>query len=90
MELIRYCDDFIVCFESEKDAIWFQDELRIRLLKFNLEMAEEKTRLLEFGKYCWKRYKQKGTKGASFTFLGFTHYMRTSRGRFYVPGHKTS
>ena len=21
MELIRYCDDFIVCFESEKDAI---------------------------------------------------------------------
>jgi RNA-directed DNA polymerase len=82
MELIRYCDDFVVCFESEKDAIRFQDELQSRLSKFGLEVAEEKTRLLEFGKSCWKRHKQ--------NFLGFTHYMGTSRGGFYVPGHKTS
>ena len=90
MELIRYCDDFVVCFESEKDAIRFQVELRNRLSKFKLEVAEDKTRLIEFGKYCWKRHKQKGTKGATFNFLGFTHYMGTSRGGFYVPGHKTS
>jgi RNA-directed DNA polymerase len=90
MEMVRYCDDFVVCFESCADATRFLTELRERFAKFGLEVAEEKTRLIEFGKSAWKRHKQRGTKGESFNFLGFTHYMATSRAGFYVPGHKTS
>lgn len=90
MEIVRYCDDFVVCFESRKDAEKFLVELKERLAKFKLEVASDKTRLLEFGKRCWKRNKAKGTKGESFSFLGFTHFMATSRNGFYAPGIKTS
>jgi RNA-directed DNA polymerase len=90
MQLIRYCDDFVVAFESRKDAEQFLTELHARLAKFGLEVAPEKTRLLEFGKRSWKRHQKAGTKGETFSFLGFTHYMTASRAGFCVPGHKTS
>jgi RNA-directed DNA polymerase len=90
MQLIRYCDDFVVAFESRKDAEQFLTELHVRLAKFGLEVAPEKTRLLEFGKRSWKRHQKAGTKGETFSFLGFTHYMTASRAGFCVPGHKTS
>jgi RNA-directed DNA polymerase len=90
MQLIRYCDDFIVAFESRKDAEKFLTELHKRLAKFGLEVASEKTRLLEFGKRSWKRNQKVGTKCETFSFLGFTYYMTASRTGFSVPGHKTS
>jgi len=45
VEMIRYCDDFIVCCENKKDADNFITELEIRLSKFNLNVSKEKTRL---------------------------------------------
>ncbi|GMA60754.1 reverse transcriptase domain-containing protein [Alicyclobacillus fastidiosus] len=45
--LIRYIDDFIVCFQYRSDAIRFQEVLRKRLNKFKLELEPNKTRLIE-------------------------------------------
>ena len=89
MELIRYCDDFVVLFESQKDAERFLEELRKRLAKFGLEVAEDKTRILEFGRNAYNRSKRSGNKVSSFNFLGFCHYCRDSRNGKFIMGHKT-
>jgi group II intron reverse transcriptase/maturase len=90
MELIRYCDDFVVLFESRNDATHFLEELRTRLAKFGLEVAEDKTRILEFGRNAHTRSKRTGNKESSFNFLGFTHYCKDSRNGKFIMGHKTS
>jgi len=63
-----------------------------RLRKFNLEIAEDKTNILEFGKRAYYRNKngQASKKTGTFDFLGFTHYCSCSlKGRFRVK-RKTS
>ena len=57
---------------------------------FGLSLEEEKSRLIEFGRYAKERCRKAGTKPGTFTFLGFTHYCSKSRnGRFRVK-RKTS
>lgn len=91
MQLIRYADDFIVAFESRQDAERFMQELRERFSKFGLEVAEEKTRLIEIGRRKWKLWKQgNGERCGTFNFLGFTHYAATSQAGYFMAGHKTS
>lgn len=90
VEQIRYCDDFIVLFQSEKDAHRFLSELKIRLAKFNLEVAPDKTRVLQFSKQEFARNNKRGIKSNTFNFLGFTHYFHKSRKGFTIVGHKTS
>lgn len=82
--LVRYADDFICCFEKELDARAFQSVLPKRLAKFSLEVAEEKTKLLRFGRFA-RRDSTRAGEGApgTFDFLGFTHYCGRSRaGKF--------
>jgi group II intron reverse transcriptase/maturase len=82
--IIRYADDFICAFEWEEDARRFQDVLPKRLARFSLELAEDKTKLLRFGRFAARESARRG-EGApgTFDFLGFTHYCGTSRaGRF--------
>ena len=90
MELIRYCDDFVVCCESEKDAKDFMELLDARLGQFGLEVSEEKTKVLKFGRQVWKQSQRSKEKVETFTFLGFTHYCGKSRRGYFVMGHKTS
>lgn len=90
MKLVRYCDDFVVCCESEADATRFLCELKQRLMKFGLSIAEEKTRIVRFGKRTWQLLEKQGKKAESFNFLGFTHYARKSRRGKWMMGHKTS
>ena len=90
VELIRYCDDFIMVAESEYDAMRFIPELEQRLAKFNLKVSKEKTRVLKFGRRLWKRLQLTGTKAETFDFLGFTHYCSKSRNGYFVMMHKTS
>lgn len=90
MRLIRYCDDFVACCGNKKDAEEFLERLKLRLKKFNLEVAEDKTKIIKFGRKEWKARKSQQEKADSFTFLGFTHYLGTTRkGRFSVK-HKTA
>lgn len=72
--LIRYADDFLGCFHQESDARRFRAELDGRLAKFGLEVAAEKTKVLEFGPKALARTKARGEKPQTFDFLGFTHY----------------
>lgn len=90
MQQIRFCDDFVVAFESRKDAERFLIELRERFAKFGLEVAEDKTQLIEFGKKAFEKCKRNKTKLSSFNFLGFTHFMKKSRFGSTIIGHKTS
>jgi len=89
--LVRYCDDFVVCCQYRQDAEAFMRALKERLGKFNLEIAEDKTRILEFGRFAANsREKKGGDKPDTFDFLGFTHYCSLSeKGRFRVK-RKTS
>ena len=82
MYLVRYADDFVCMFQYEKEAQKFNKLLIERLRKFNLEIAEDKSRILPFGRY-------KGTK-ESFDFLGFTHINGKSHLGKYCVIHRTS
>jgi RNA-directed DNA polymerase len=90
MELIRYCDDFVVCCESEKDAKNFLELLRSRLEKFGLQVSGDKTKVLKFGRQVWKQAQRSKEKVETFNFLGFTHYCGKSRQGYFIMGHKTS
>jgi len=90
MELIRYCDDFVVCCESEHDAKLFLETLKQRLSEFNLTVAEDKTQILKFGRRAWQLAQKRKEKVATFNFLGFTHYCTKSRRGKFIMGHKTS
>ena len=77
--LIRYADDFVVCFQRETDAVKFRRDLGDRLGKFGLEVEPTKTRALKFGKYAVQNAKAKSERPETFDFLGFTHYCGTRR-----------
>jgi group II intron reverse transcriptase/maturase len=78
--LIRYCDDFVVCFEKQEEAERFRRELIGRLAQFSLEVELSKTKVLEFGPCAAERARQQGRrKPETFDFLGFTHYCSRSR-----------
>ena len=90
MELIRYCDDFVVCCKSENDAKQFLEMLQTRLEKFGLAISADKTKILKFGRQVWKQTQRCDKKVETFDFLGFTHYCGKSRHGYFVMGHKTS
>ncbi len=48
--LIRYIDDFIVCFRYGRDGERFQAVLSRRLNTFHLALESTKTRLIAFGR----------------------------------------
>jgi hypothetical protein len=76
---------FVVLFEEEADAQRFAVALPQRLTKFALTVADEKTRLLPFGRRVWAQTRQVPRARATFDFLGFRHVMGTSRrGHFQV------
>ena len=65
--------------------------MKNRLKQCGLEFAEDKTRLIEFGRYAFERRSKRGLgKPETFDFLGFTHYCSKSQnGKFRVK-RKTS
>ena len=79
---VRYADDFLLMFQYENEARMVMELLRKRLSKFGLELAEDKTRILSFGKYA--RSKEE------FDFLGFTFFNTKSHRGWYRIGVRTS
>lgn len=75
---VRFADDFLILFEKDEDAKAVMEVLPKRLAKFGLELAEDKTRILPFGRY-------KGTK-EKFDFLGFMFINTTTRTGKYRVG----
>lgn len=90
--LIRYCDDFVCCFQNQYEAKVFKQRLEERFRKYGLELAEEKTKILEFGRFARQNRERRGErKPNTFDFLGFTFYCgMDGRKQFYRCRVKTS
>jgi RNA-directed DNA polymerase len=78
--VIRYADDSIVGFEDHNDLQAFLDQLRVRMATFGLQMNDEKTRIVEFGRHAARNRARRGQRRPeTFDFLGFTHYCSETR-----------
>ena len=86
--MVRYADDFVCCFEYQDEAVQFYDALKERLMKFSLEIAEDKTTILPFGRRQ-KEYRIPGEK-RTFDFLGFTHFCSKGMKRQFRVKRKMS
>src|SRR6516165_11159310 len=84
--LVRYIDDFVLCFQYREDALRVQDVLRKRLGKFGLTLEAKKTKLVEFGRFAQKWASKRGRKRReTIYFLGLTLYCtRNLKGNFKV------
>ena len=83
--MVRYADDFVICVQYNDEAEKILVALKKRLHKFGLELAMDKTKIIEFGRYAIERAQKRGQKAETFTFLGFTHYCgKTRKGKFKV------
>jgi RNA-directed DNA polymerase len=87
--LIRYIDDFVVCFQSRADAQRFEQALVKRLAKFALALEPTKTRLVAFGRFAERDAKRNGKRRETFTFLGFTLYCTRNRQGNFKVGWRT-
>ena len=89
VDLIRYCDDFVILVQYKEEAgkilLWLEE----RLNKFGLDLAKEKTRAIEFGRYARVNAERIGKKPDTFDFLGLTHYCDRSRKGNFKVGRKT-
>jgi group II intron reverse transcriptase/maturase len=80
--LIRFADDFLLCFTNKEDAERVLRVLPKRLSKYGLTLHPDKTRLIDLSD------QDKDKRG--FDFLGFTHYMSKSRKGKDILKRKTS
>jgi group II intron reverse transcriptase/maturase len=88
MQIVRFADDVVVCFEHREDAERFLAGMRERLGRFHLELNMDKTRLLEFGRKA-RRDRGQGSPD-TFDFLGFTHYCGQTRNGAFVVKRQTA
>jgi RNA-directed DNA polymerase len=83
--IVRFADDFVCCFQYRDDAEKFYAALVERLAKFKLEIAGEKSKIIEFGRFAEANLAKRGQITDKFDFLGFTHYCGKSKiGKFRV------
>lgn len=87
--LIRYLDDFIVCFQFGADAVGFREALGKRLQKFSLRLEPTKTKLVEFGRFATRHAKERGKRMETVSFLGFTHFCTINQKGNCRVGRKT-
>ena len=89
--MVRYADDSVFCFQYEHEAKAFYEQLKERLAEFNLEVAEDKTKIIKFGRFAEADRKRAGEgKPETFDFLGFTHYCSKSAKGYFRVKRKTS
>ncbi len=89
VELVRYCDDFVILVQRKEEAEKILEKLEERFNKFGLDLSKEKTRLIEYGRYAEANAEKAGRKPDTFDFLGFTHYCDKSRKGNFKVGRKT-
>lgn len=82
---IRYADDVVLVFTSERDARRVEAVLPKRFAKYGLRLHPTKTRLVPF-----RRPTGPVEEPGTFDFLGFTHYWSRSRRGNWVIKRKTS
>ena len=89
--IVRYADDFVIGCQYPKEASKIVQLAKDRFAKFGFTVSENKTRVIEFGRFARERRRERGKgKPETFTFLGFTHYCTMTRKGAFVVRHKTS
>ena len=91
--LIRYADDFVLCFEQEEDARRVMEVLPKRLGKYGLDLHPDKTRLVRFERPPRPRGPKpprREDRPETFDLLGFTHYWGLSREKRWIIKRKTA
>lgn len=89
--LVVYADDFVACFQYKEEAELFYEALKKRLEHFGLKIEEDKTRLIEFGRFAEEDRRKRGEgKPETFDFLGFTHYCSRAKGGWFRVKRRTS
>ena len=84
MELIRYADDFVVCFEEREEAERFRKAVEERMKAHGLELEQSKTRTVAFSP------RRNGKGSGTFEFLSLTHYVGRSRKGYFRMKRRTS
>jgi RNA-directed DNA polymerase len=88
--MVRYIDDFVLCFQYRSDALRVQEALSNRLGKFGLALASAKTKLVEFGRFAQTHAGKRGRKRPeTIYFLGFTLYCTCNRKGNFKVGFRT-
>jgi group II intron reverse transcriptase/maturase len=84
--MVRYIDDFVLCFQYRSDALRVQEALAKRLGRFSLTLEPTKTKLVEFGRFAHRHASKRGRKRPqTIYFLGFTLYCtRNQKGNFRI------
>lgn len=78
--IVRYADDSVLGFESKSDVDRFIEDMKVRFDRFGLTLNEDKTRVLQFGRFAAQARAKLGlAKPPTFDFLGFTHICGKSR-----------
>jgi group II intron reverse transcriptase/maturase len=86
--MVRYADDFVCMFQYENEANNFFKALEVRLGKFGLKLAKDKSRIIRFGRFA--KQNSAGSKTDTFDFLGFTHINGQTLTGKYTVLHRTS
>lgn len=87
--MVRYADDFVIGVEREAEARQILEVLKKRMKRFGLELAENKTRTVRFGRNWDKQSPDEEQRPGTFDFLGFTHYCSRSRNGKFKTGRRT-
>lgn len=85
--LVRYADDFVMCFSEETDARRVMKVLPERFGRYGLTLHPDKTRLIGFKR---PPFGPNGPKSGTFDLLGFTHYWGRSQKGNWVIKQKTA
>jgi group II intron reverse transcriptase/maturase len=85
--IVRYADDFVICFEREDDAHVLLKTLTERFSSYKLTLNPDKTHLVRFGRQSGG---PGGGKSGTFDFLGFTHIAGKDRYGRYLAQRRTS
>lgn len=90
-QLVRYADDFVIGCQNKGEAERILKDIRERFAQFGLKLSEEKTRIIEFGRFAKEnRKRRKEKRPETFDFLGLTHYCDKTRDGRYAVKVKTS
>lgn len=81
--IVRYADDIVCFFSLEHEARKFLVMLKERMAQFGLELSEDKTKIILFGRFQ-RQHKE------TFDFLGFTHVNGVTQNGKYKVVHITS
>src|SRR3990167_2446911 len=55
----RWSTLLVVCFQSGKEAEEFSKALKERLGRYGLKTSENKSKIIEFGRYAWQKAKER-------------------------------